>query len=121
MLIFDQLYCAVGRTKSEKLWDVNVDELGYVNQHGLSRKVSFNRFNNSDSSSLRHEQHIFDSVKASLERLQLDYIDVLQCTSISLIFFGPLFYAYPYLQATALTRRPQSKRRYVLTTETGQY
>ena len=24
-------------------------------------------------------QHIFDSVKASLERLQLDYIDVLQC------------------------------------------
>ena len=25
-------------------------------------------------------QHIFDSVKASLKRLQLDYIDVLQCT-----------------------------------------
>ena len=24
-------------------------------------------------------QHIFDSVKQSLERLQLDYIDVLQC------------------------------------------
>ena len=24
-------------------------------------------------------QHIFDSVKASLQRLQLDYIDVLQC------------------------------------------
>lgn len=24
-------------------------------------------------------QHIFDSVKASLKRLQLDYIDVLQC------------------------------------------
>ncbi|ETW83286.1 Aldo-keto reductase 5 [Heterobasidion irregulare TC 32-1] len=37
------------------------DEEGYVNQHGLSRK------------------HIFDSVKLSLERLQLDYIDVLQC------------------------------------------
>ncbi|KAF8328980.1 aryl-alcohol dehydrogenase [Amanita rubescens] len=37
------------------------DEYGFVNQHGLSRK------------------HIFDSVKASLERLQLDYIDVLQC------------------------------------------
>jgi aryl-alcohol dehydrogenase-like predicted oxidoreductase len=32
-----------------------------TNQYGLSRK------------------HIFDSVKASLERLQLDYIDVLQC------------------------------------------
>jgi len=37
------------------------DQLGYVNQHGLSRK------------------HIFDSVKLSLQRLQLDYIDVLQC------------------------------------------
>ncbi|KXN85847.1 hypothetical protein AN958_10791, partial [Leucoagaricus sp. SymC.cos] len=34
---------------------------GYVNQHGLSRK------------------HMFDSVKASLERLRLDCIDVLQC------------------------------------------
>ncbi|KAJ2916930.1 hypothetical protein MD484_g3521, partial [Candolleomyces efflorescens] len=37
------------------------DENGYVNQYGLSRK------------------HIFESVKLSLERLQLDYIDVLQC------------------------------------------
>ncbi|KAF8607949.1 Aldo/keto reductase, partial [Ceratobasidium sp. AG-I] len=37
------------------------DEAGYINQHGLSRK------------------HIFESVKHSLERLQLDYIDVLQC------------------------------------------
>ncbi|KAH7323282.1 NADP-dependent oxidoreductase domain-containing protein [Rhizoctonia solani] len=34
---------------------------GYVNQYGLSRK------------------HIFESVKHSLERLQLDYVDVLQC------------------------------------------
>lgn len=34
---------------------------GYVNQQGLSRKF------------------IFESVKKSLERLQLDYIDVLQC------------------------------------------
>jgi len=34
---------------------------GYVNRHGLSRK------------------HIFDSIKASLERLQVDYVDVLQC------------------------------------------
>ncbi|CAE7177651.1 unnamed protein product [Rhizoctonia solani] len=37
------------------------DAAGYVNQYGLGRK------------------HIFDSVKHSLERLQLDYIDVLQC------------------------------------------
>ncbi|KAF9529797.1 aryl-alcohol dehydrogenase [Crepidotus variabilis] len=39
----------------------NPDDYGYVNQHGLSRK------------------HIFDSVKHSLERLQLEYIDLLQC------------------------------------------
>ncbi|KLO06997.1 Aldo/keto reductase [Schizopora paradoxa] len=39
----------------------NSDEYGYVNQKGLSRK------------------NIFDSVKESLARLQLDYIDVLQC------------------------------------------
>jgi len=38
-----------------------LDQSGYVNQHGLSRK------------------HIFESVQASLKRLQLDYIDVLQC------------------------------------------
>ena len=37
------------------------ESAGYVNQRGLSRK------------------HIFDSVQASLKRLQLDYIDVLQC------------------------------------------
>jgi len=39
----------------------NPDDLGYVNQHGLSRK------------------HVFESVKHSLDRLQLDYIDLLQC------------------------------------------
>ncbi|KAK7033288.1 Aldo-ket-red domain-containing protein [Favolaschia claudopus] len=37
------------------------DAAGFVNQYGLSRK------------------HIFDSVKHSLRRLQLDYIDLLQC------------------------------------------
>ncbi|GBE77484.1 Versiconal hemiacetal acetate reductase [Sparassis crispa] len=49
-------------------WGTNIfssgqsaDEIGLVNQHGLSRK------------------HIFDAVKASLERLQLDYIDLYQC------------------------------------------
>ncbi|KAI0338561.1 aryl-alcohol dehydrogenase [Trametopsis cervina] len=39
----------------------NPDQIGMVNQWGLSRK------------------HIFDSVQGSLKRLQLDYIDVLQC------------------------------------------
>ncbi|KAF8751213.1 Aldo/kereductase family [Rhizoctonia solani] len=37
------------------------DAAGYVNQYGLSRK------------------HIFESIKHSLERLELDYVDVLQC------------------------------------------
>ncbi|KAK7033280.1 Aldo-ket-red domain-containing protein [Favolaschia claudopus] len=37
------------------------DAKGFVNQYGLSRK------------------HIFDSVKHSLKRLQLEYIDLLQC------------------------------------------
>jgi len=39
----------------------NPDDVGLINQYGLSRK------------------HIFESIKASLERLQLDYVDLLQC------------------------------------------
>lgn len=39
----------------------NPEQYGLVNTHGLSRK------------------HIFESIKASLERLQLEYVDVLQC------------------------------------------
>ncbi|KAI0365125.1 oxidoreductase [Pilatotrama ljubarskyi] len=46
---------SIGKTPEELL------EMGIINQHGLNRK------------------HIFDSVKASLKRLQLDYIDLLQC------------------------------------------
>ncbi|GJE95555.1 aldo/keto reductase [Phanerochaete sordida] len=37
------------------------EEMGVINQKGLNRK------------------HIFDSVKASLKRLQVEYIDLLQC------------------------------------------
>ena len=59
---FSQVYFEVKKSIGESFTpDVNPDTVGYVNQHGLSRK------------------HIFDSVKHSLERLQLDYIDVLQC------------------------------------------
>ncbi|GAA6026992.1 hypothetical protein JCM8097_006022 [Rhodosporidiobolus ruineniae] len=39
----------------------NPDEQGYVNRYGLSRK------------------HIFDSVKQSLDRMGVEYIDLLQC------------------------------------------
>ncbi|KAG8718848.1 hypothetical protein FRC09_012005 [Ceratobasidium sp. 395] len=42
----------------------------YPNQNGLSRKQGPHQ---------ETYQHIFESVKHSLERLQLDYVDVLQC------------------------------------------
>ena len=53
--------CAHDTTTNVVALGLKPDEIGLVNQWGLSRK------------------HIFDSVKGSLERLQLDYIDVLQC------------------------------------------
>lgn len=57
-------YCTVEdgtMTFGDIIAGVNPVDLGYVNRHGLSRK------------------HIFDAVKDSLRRLNLDYIDVLQC------------------------------------------
>ncbi|KAG9079329.1 hypothetical protein FRC06_007817 [Ceratobasidium sp. 370] len=61
IVVMTKLYAVVGRTAGERYPTRDVDHLGYANQHGLSRK------------------HIFESVKHSLERLQLDYVDVLQC------------------------------------------
>ena len=64
IVVMTKLYGVVTRDGTNALTtDVgrNPDAHGYVNQHGLSRK------------------HIFDAVKASLKRLQLDYIDVYQC------------------------------------------
>ncbi|KAK0457200.1 NADP-dependent oxidoreductase domain-containing protein [Desarmillaria tabescens] len=62
IVVLTKVYGVVGNEPSSQLFgDPKSDSVGYVNQHGLSRK------------------HIFDSVKHSLERLQLDYIDVLQC------------------------------------------
>jgi len=59
IVVMTKVYFAVGKGFSSTF---NAgDKEGYVNQHGLSRK------------------HIFESVKHSLERLQLDYVDVLQC------------------------------------------
>ncbi len=53
------------------------DYNGYVNQYGLSRKVRAYCYSNLYAH--RTLQHIFDSVKKSLDRLQLDYVDVLHC------------------------------------------
>ncbi|KAJ6569793.1 aryl-alcohol dehydrogenase [Mycena vulgaris] len=62
IVIMTKVYAIVGKEPSVGFFKgENPDNAGYVNQHGLSRK------------------HIFDSVKHSLERLQLDCIDVLQC------------------------------------------
>jgi len=64
IVVMTKLYGAVSKIPEEALWVTpqhELDKKGYVNQHGLGRK------------------HIFDSVKKSLERLQLDHIDVLQC------------------------------------------
>jgi aryl-alcohol dehydrogenase-like predicted oxidoreductase len=62
-----QLYFVVGRNVTDTYNDGEVDPEteGYVNQGGLSRK------------------HIFDGMKRSLERLQLEYIDLLQCAGYS--------------------------------------
>jgi len=64
VVVMTKLYGTVAKTTGEYLATqphAELDKIGYVNQHGLSRK------------------YIFEAVKKSLERLQLDYIDVLQC------------------------------------------
>ncbi|KAG6895569.1 hypothetical protein C0992_000564 [Termitomyces sp. T32_za158] len=59
IVILTKVYFTVAHENGMAFGDS--DDGRYVNQHGLSRK------------------HIFDSVKASLARLGVDYIDVLQC------------------------------------------
>ncbi|KAJ6526682.1 NADP-dependent oxidoreductase domain-containing protein [Mycena capillaripes] len=63
IVVMTKLFLAVSKTEtSEATMRIpDLDAAGYVNQYGLSRK------------------YIFDSVKHSLRRLDLDYIDVLQC------------------------------------------
>ncbi|KAJ6532014.1 aryl-alcohol dehydrogenase [Mycena capillaripes] len=62
IVIMTKVYFPLSRDPTRLLYGTPEDDSnGYVNQHGLSRK------------------HIFDSVKHSLRRLQLDYIDLLQC------------------------------------------
>ncbi|KAJ7170885.1 aryl-alcohol dehydrogenase [Mycena crocata] len=62
IVIMTKVFSPLSRNPTELLLRRNdLDTLGYANQYGLSRK------------------HIFDSVKHSLRRLQLDYIDVFQC------------------------------------------
>ncbi|KAH8928358.1 Aldo/keto reductase [Atractiella rhizophila] len=62
VVILTKVYNAcVPEDLSFKNVGIDPDEFGLINEWGLSRK------------------HIFASIKASLQRLQLDYVDVLQC------------------------------------------
>ncbi|PIL33284.1 transporter [Ganoderma sinense ZZ0214-1] len=63
LVIMTKVYFPVPADPSTNLFTSGKkpEDVGIINQHGLNRK------------------HIFDSVKASLKRLQMDYIDVLQC------------------------------------------
>ncbi|KAG8752546.1 hypothetical protein FRC12_011900 [Ceratobasidium sp. 428] len=66
IVVMTKVWGLVARTPQEKYSGsagigAEADAARYVNQYGLSRK------------------HIFESIKHSLERLQLDYVDVLQC------------------------------------------
>lgn len=55
-------------------------DFGIINQHGLNRKASESPFIETSVQFVDVIlQHIFDSIKQSLKRLQLDYIDLLQC------------------------------------------
>ncbi|EPS94288.1 hypothetical protein FOMPIDRAFT_93040 [Fomitopsis schrenkii] len=61
LVILTKLFCPVGPNFDTYISPQNAEAHGIINQHGLNRK------------------HIFDSIKKSLDRLQLDYVDVLQC------------------------------------------
>ncbi|KAK0186703.1 aryl-alcohol dehydrogenase [Armillaria mellea] len=64
IVVMTKVFHPVTRSMDERIpgrASALADYNGYVNQYGLSRK------------------HIFDSVKRSLDRLQLDYVDVLHC------------------------------------------
>ncbi|KIO21972.1 hypothetical protein M407DRAFT_28458 [Tulasnella calospora MUT 4182] len=66
IVVMTKLWGTVGRSTSDGLfWSstTEIESKRYANQQGLSRK------------------HIFESIKHSLERLQLDYVDLLQCSS----------------------------------------
>jgi len=65
IVVMTKVFCPIGKeygdTRMQDAGEKSYDEVGFVNQHGLSRK------------------HIFHAVQNSLKRLQLDYIDLLQC------------------------------------------
>ncbi|KAH9911940.1 aryl-alcohol dehydrogenase [Fomitopsis serialis] len=61
LVILTKIYFPIAPEYDMNICYMKPEDFGVINQKGLNRK------------------HIFDSVKKSLERLQVDYIDVLQC------------------------------------------
>ncbi|RDX46678.1 Aldo/keto reductase [Lentinus brumalis] len=63
LVIMTKVFAPIPKDHVTSLWakGIKPEDVGIINQKGLSRK------------------HIFDSVQASLKRLQLDHIDLLQC------------------------------------------
>lgn len=95
---------AVGRTPGEITSRIpsELEAAGYVNQYGLSRK------------------HLFEAVKASLKRLQLDYIDLYWCKARSTLPARNVSLDTIRLsQAIALTITRPLKKRYVNSTRTS--
>lgn len=62
VVILTKVFMPVGKKPDATRYSgQNMDQDGWANQHGLNRK------------------HIFESIKLSLKRLDLEYVDVLQC------------------------------------------
>ncbi|KAG8943128.1 hypothetical protein FRC04_003208 [Tulasnella sp. 424] len=75
IVVMTKLWGTVGRNTSDMLFwsgEGEIESKRYTNQQGLSRKLFC-------ANSVVHLKHIFESIKQSLERLQLDYVDLLQC------------------------------------------
>ena len=80
-----QLFSPVMKEYGARLWGTGKtpEDVGIINQKGLNRKVRpvvCVHVSREANAMIVLLQHIFDSVQASLKRLQVDYIDLLQCT-----------------------------------------
>ncbi|KAG8976525.1 hypothetical protein FRB90_009144, partial [Tulasnella sp. 427] len=95
IVVMTKLWGTVGKNTPDSLFWASSEEIAskrYTNQQGLSRK------------------HIFESIKHSLERLQLDYVDLLQCKD-PFPQAKKKFLTDELLQAIASTRTRQSEKR----------
>ena len=93
MLIHCKCFLLVPNNPSESYYgEKNSENYGYVNQKGLSRKVCSQPSVEVPKIFTMTRKNIFESVKKSLERLQLDYVDVLQCVSRTPVYSTSINY-----------------------------